>query len=131
MKKISIIILFVTVFLGSCQKNFLSRAPLDSYSNATLWKSENDAMAALNGCYSGWEVGDNVVYDDCITDNAYDQFPWEGYETYASGLATPSNTGVNKYDYTTIQRCNWFLDNIDKVPDASFNPASLKARMKA
>lgn len=133
MKKISII-LFVTVFLSGCQKDFLNREPLDSYSNATLWKSQNDAMTALNGCYSGWEYGDDVIYDDCYSDNCYDQFPWEGYEYYASGLATSqsySSQDYNKYDYNTIQRCNWFLDNIDNVPDASFNPTSLKARMKA
>ncbi|MEX6686247.1 RagB/SusD family nutrient uptake outer membrane protein [Danxiaibacter flavus] len=128
MKKTIIFLLASAVFIG-CKKDFLNTAPLDAYSNTTLWKSQNDALAALNGCYSGWEYGDNVVYDDCITDNAYDQFPWEGYETFASGLSTPSNPGINKYDYTTIQRCNWFLDNIENVT-ANID-ATIKERMKA
>ncbi|MDH7460709.1 RagB/SusD family nutrient uptake outer membrane protein [Chitinophagaceae bacterium 26-R-25] len=129
MKKITIC-LFVAAALSGCKKDFLNTAPLDAYSNSTLWKSQNDALAALTGCYSGWELGDNVVYDDCISDNAYDQFPWEGYETFASGLATATDPGINKYDYTTIQKCNWFLDNIDNVPAAKID-ATIKERMKA
>jgi len=129
MKK-TIIFLFAAAVFSGCKKDALNTTPLDAYSNATLWKSQNDALAALNGCYSGWEYGDNVVYDDCLTDNAYDQFPWEGYETFASGLATPSNPGVNKYDYTTIQKCNWFLDNIGNVPAEKID-ATVKERMKA
>lgn len=118
-----------TLLLTACKKDVLNTAPLDTYSNKALWTSKNDAMAALTGCYSGWEYGDNVLYDDCISDNGFDQFPWEGYEIFASGLATATNPGVNKYSYTTIQRCNWFLDNVDKVPAASLDNA-LRSRMK-
>jgi hypothetical protein len=126
MKKASLSILFVALLLTGCDKDFLNRYPLDSYSNETLWKTASDANSALAGCYSGWEYGDNVIYDDCTTDNAYDQFPAEGFETFASSLATASNAGVGKYDYTTIQRCNWFLDNVDKTP----MDATLMTRMK-
>jgi hypothetical protein len=130
MKSVFFIILLAIIALSACNNSFLNTAPLDSYSNSSLWKTENDAMSALSGCYSGWEYGDNVVYNDCMSDNAYDQFPWEGYETFASGLSTPSNPGVNQYNYITIQRCNWFLDNIDKVPSSSLDD-SLRLRMKA
>jgi len=130
MKKNLIYILLATAVLTSCKKNILDTKPLDQYSNATLWSSKADANAALTGCYSGWEYGDNVIYDDCMSDNGIDQFPWEGYETLASGLATPSDPGVSKYDYKTIQRCNWFLDNVDRVPASSLN-GELKARMKS
>jgi hypothetical protein len=129
MKKKLIYILLTTAVLASCKKDVLDTKPLDQYSNGTLWSSKADANAALTGCYSGWELGDNVIYDDCMSDNGIDQFPWEGYETFASGRATASDPGVNKYSYLTIQRCNWFLDNIDKVP-ANALDNTLKARMK-
>lgn len=122
-------LLIAAVFTG-CKKDILNTKPLDRYSNETLWTSKADANAALTGCYSGWELGDNIVYDDCMSDNGYDQFPWEGYETFASGLATPSDPGVNKYSYLTIQKCNWFLDNVDKVPTSSLDN-TLKERMKS
>jgi len=129
MKKVRIIITAFTSLAAvvGCKKDFLNKVPLDSYSNSTLWTSSKDAAAALNGCYSGWESGDDVIYYDCFTDNAYDQFPWEGFEPVAQGNATPTNTGsANRWSYTTIQRCNWFLANVDKTP----MDASLKTRMK-
>jgi starch-binding outer membrane protein, SusD/RagB family len=129
MKKKILYIFFAGALLSGCKKDILNTSPLDAYSNNSLWTSKNDANAALTGCYSGWEYGDNVLYDDCISDNGFDQFPWEGYETFASGLATPSDPGVNKYSYTTIQRCNWFLANVDKVPASSLDN-TLKLRMK-
>jgi len=130
MKKKLIYIILATAVLTGCKKDVLDTKPLDKYSNLTLWSSKADANAALTGCYSGWELGDNVIYDDCISDNGIDQFPWEGYETFASGLASPSDPGVNKYSYTTIQRCNWFLDNVDKVPVSALDN-TLKTRMKS
>jgi len=129
MKNKLLYIFLAGALLTGCKKEFLNTSPLDVYSNNSLWKSKGDANAALTGCYKGWELGDNILYDDCLTDNGIDQFPWEGYETFASGLATPGDPGVNKYDYTTIQRCNWFLDNIDKVPAAAIDD-NLRARMK-
>ncbi|WP_447640554.1 MULTISPECIES: RagB/SusD family nutrient uptake outer membrane protein [Chitinophagaceae] len=125
--KILYIALLSGMFIAGCRK--LDTQPLDKYSNKSLWTSKGDADAALTGCYSGWEDGANIVYDDCISDNGIDQFPWEGYETFASGLATPSDPGVNKYDYTTIQNCNWFLDNVDNVPSNSLDE-NTKNQMK-
>ena len=128
MKKTAFIILGL-ILLQGCRKDFLDTKPRDSYSNSTLWASSSDAGAALSGVYNGWETSDNVVYRDCMTDNAFNQFPWEGYETFASGLATAANPGVNYYNYGTIQRANWFLDNVDKVP-ASAMDNDTKNRMK-
>nr|WP_199080468.1 RagB/SusD family nutrient uptake outer membrane protein [Pedobacter sp. ASV19] len=130
MKKTFLYILLAATFSTGCKKNILDTSPLDVYSDNSLWTSKNDAMAALTGCYSGWEYGDNVIYDDCLSDNGIDQFPWEGYETFASGLASASNPGINKYDYKTIQKCNWFLANIDRVPESALD-ATLRLRMKA
>lgn len=127
MKNINIIFCFCIAVLTACDDNFLDRTPLDEFSEATLWSSEADATAALNGCYQGWEDGTWITYMDCGSDNAFNPYPWEGYNMFGNGsLLTPTNTGNHKWDYTVIQKCNWFLENVDKTPMSE----ALIARMK-
>lgn len=128
MKKI-IFILVALLILQGCRKDFLDTKPKDTYINDDLWTTKSDALTALNAVYKDWEKGEKILYRDCMSDNAYNQFSWDGYETFARGLATPNDPGVNTYTYTTILRCNWFLDNIDKVPATALDKAT-KERMK-
>lgn len=126
MKKV-IYILAATILFSSCKKDFLNRQPLDEYSESSLWSNAKDAETALNGCYNGWESADRLIYMDCASDNAYNQFPWEGYTALGNmQLLTPTNTGAGMWDFGTIQRCNWFLANVDKTPMDD----NLKARMR-
>jgi len=114
----------------SCKKSFLDRNPLDSYTNDVLWHSANDALTALNGCYSTWGKNNNGYFSafaDCATDNAFDQFPWENWLSLSAGIATPTSTGFTKWNFTCIQTCNWFLDNVGKTN----MDATLKARFIA
>lgn len=115
-------------FFTACNKDFLDREPLDAYNDENIWKNENDLVAALNGCYKGWEDIYNVIYLDCATDNGYNQWPWEGYTSFGNGTVTPSDVdAANRWNYTTIQKCNTFLENADK---ATADQAK-KDRMKA
>ena len=129
MKKYFFITCLAATLLSSCSNDFLERNPKDNYSNSSLWTSKTDVTAALNGCYAGWEYADNVVFSDCMTDNEFDQFPWDGYETFAAGFSTPTDPGVDRWDFKSIQKCNWFLDNIDNVP-ASAITDEFRARVK-
>jgi len=126
--------LFITLVIlaslasSGCKKDFLNRAPLDSYTNAVLWKSSNDVIAALNGCYSKWGGSNNGYYGvfaDNNSDNTFDQFPWENWLALSAGIATPTNTGYSKWNYSCIQTCNWFLDNVGSTN----MDAALKARV--
>lgn len=132
MKKIFLFLFLVSVLsLGSCQDDFLEKTPKDAYSDASLWSSKADALAALNGCYAGWESGSSIIGDDCFTDNGFDQFGWDGFEPMASGLISPGDDWFpNFWSYKTIQRCNWFLSNVDKTPASSLDD-DLKNRMKS
>jgi hypothetical protein len=128
MKRSFIISSVAILFFCSCSKSFLDRQPLDEYSESSLWTSASDAEAALNGCYSGWEDGSWLFYMDCASDNAFNPYPWEGYSMLGNASQlTANNTGNNKWSYNTIQKCNWFLANVDKTP----MDAALMARMKA
>ncbi|MGZ3763959.1 MAG: RagB/SusD family nutrient uptake outer membrane protein [Mucilaginibacter sp.] len=139
MKKIFILNITVILLFTACKKDFLNRQPLDAYSNSTLWTSASDATAALNGVYAGWTSnwsdnaagwadGFNVIYFDCFSDNAYSQYPWEGFQSYGNGLITPTDGNAdNLWNYTTIQKCNFFLANIGITP----MDATLKKQMIA
>jgi hypothetical protein len=118
----------VILFCSSCKKDFLDRQPLDQYSESSLWTSASDAAAALNGCYSRWESGSWIFYIDCASDNAFNPYPWEGYAMMGNmGQLSANNTGNGKWSFGTIQKCNWFLANVDKTPMEE----GLKKRMKA
>ncbi|PSL43067.1 putative outer membrane starch-binding protein [Chitinophaga niastensis] len=115
MKKYFCYIIIVAAALSSCKKDFLQRAPLDALSDATFWNSDKDAIAAVNGCYKGWETGYNIIYLDCAADNSYNPFPWEGYTDLGSGYATPTNGNIAvRWDFTTVRKCNEVLENIGK-----------------
>lgn len=129
MKKYHIISMAMMAFLlSSCAKSFLNRQPTNAYSISSLFTDSSDVIAALNGCYNGWnnpfsDSGPswadalNVQYMDCVSDNAYSQFPWEGFQAYGSGLATSNNTNDESlWNFVTIQKCNWFLKNVVKAP---------------
>lgn len=131
-------IVAISLLFTACKKDFLNRTPQDAYSNSSLWTSASDATAALAGVYNGqgWSYGDDgngwasatwIVYLDCASDNAYNQYPWEGFQAYGNGTVNPSTGDASAYNYTAITRCNFFLANIDKTP----MDATLKANMIA
>jgi hypothetical protein len=129
MKKLAMICFAgVLISLSACKKSILDKEPLDKYSTSALWKSSSDALAVVNGCYNNWEDGANVMYMDCASDNAYGQFIWEGYTAVGNGFLSATDTDViNRWKYVNIQRCNWFLANIDPTPMDEV----LKRRFKA
>lgn len=112
----------------ACQKDFLDRIPSDGYSNESLWTTEAAAAAALNGCYKGWETSTSILYMDAVSDNSYSQWAWDNYQHLGNGTATATDPQVvNQWDYVTIQRCNWFIENVDKATIGD----ALKKRFKA
>lgn len=137
-------ILTVVLLFTACKKNFLDRSPQDAYSNSSLWTDANDATAALAGVYNGqyWSFSDDgngwadatwIVYLDCASDNAYSQYPWEGFQGYGNGTATPASVGVTNasaYNYTAITRCNFFLANIGNTPMDDTLKANMIAQVR-
>jgi hypothetical protein len=136
-KKFVLNILAISLLFTACKKDFLSREPQDAYSNASLWTSASDASAALAGVYNGssvtyaneagWATATWMIYLDCASDNAYNQYPWEGFQAYGNGSVNPSTGDASAYNYTGITRANFFLANIGKTP----MDATLKANMIA
>lgn len=103
------------LFITSCS-DFLDTAPYDSLSPSTTWKTESDAQHFAVACYSGMINSSNLFSIDCASDIGYNNFSWEGFKPIGDGTMTASNTGASYYSFTTIRKCNEFLENIEKVP---------------
>lgn len=111
----------VALTATSCN-DFLTTTPYDALSPSTTWATEDDAQKFAVGCYGGdndqvpgWESGETLLYLDCMSDFAYNNFPWEGYTSFGNGTISPSG-GHSFYSYSVIRRCNTFLENVEGIP---------------
>lgn len=110
------IVLGMAALLGTSCSDFLDVTPKDALSPSTTWQTETDAEKFAIGCYDGWEDGGSLLYFDCGSDFGYNNFSWEGYRPWGDGTLSASNTGASLYSFTTIRRCNTFLENVEAIP---------------
>ncbi|WP_078671002.1 RagB/SusD family nutrient uptake outer membrane protein [Chitinophaga eiseniae] len=120
------------LLLGSGCSKKLDKAPLSQFSNENFWKSEGDAMLALAAVYRGniaggteftlsdWWSYVGIVFLDMSTDNLYDRRGDNSdVNKLTSGGLTATNSQITNYwsgGYTRIARCNYFLENVNRVP---------------
>jgi len=112
--------LFMPAFLSSCKKDFLNREPLDSVTDISFWKTEEQLKLAVNACYNNLRnqntlamenMGDNTIYPP----NSEYQAISAGNYDFTSG--TLNSEWVNLY--AAIRRCNHFLENYTKATNIS------------
>lgn len=120
----SVLIGFSLIF-ASCSDDFLERPPLNSVSENTFWKSENEVWLAVNAIYADLP-GEGTMYEDASADVAHAQYPWESTANdISSGIV---NTTLNAgWSYVDKRKANYFLENVDKAE----MDADLKERYKA
>jgi len=119
---IALVVLLATT--SGCQKNLLDKQPLSSISDATFWKTANDATLALNGVYdtgSGFTgynfwCGTSMVNLDLMAGDGSEK---EGIpDGITDGTLSSTNDFTKAYytqTYTQIARCNNFLDHIGQI----------------
>lgn len=124
-------ILGLSIVLCSCSKDVLEVASTTQISSETFWQTESDARLALNGIYSTLaDLEQNYIYYDVLSDNAYNNYPWEGYKAIADGTHDARGPGVISWIWSDcfkgIGRANVVLDNIDNVEglDESFKKST-------
>lgn len=111
--------LILSLFLMSCNDDFLERIPQDQLSDESFWKIEDDAVKYTTSIYRYFpEPANFIIMTDGYTDNAIPVHVFADQGNISSGTATAS-TGHFKQLwqqlYRGIRRCNIFLDNIDGV----------------
>lgn len=114
--------------LTACKKDALDTAPTDRLISDFYFKNDKDAEYAVNAIYALLPAID-YLYLDAASDIAFNQKTFERAYPFGNGTQDPT-TSTWAYDYWRnayrgIQRANYFLENVDKVPNLS---AALKAR---
>lgn len=133
--KHTITTIFTSVLLltTACDDDsFLTSISHGNMTDPTFWTSEADALGALQDVYSN-TFDPEQSYKECRSDNAVQLYDWmdEGTRLIADGTITPFTSVAEKTwekYYKSIRKCNWFLENIEKVP---FTTTGLKERMIA
>lgn len=139
MKNIKLFCLVALFALGSCKKDFLEQSNPDALNIKNSFKTENDVLLAVNGCYgllrSGNTIGEG---SDLWTDQRADDTGTNDNQSNAGepfGFNNFSLIPTNSYlfshwasMYSVISNCNIVLSNIDKV---TFAKPETKQRYKA
>lgn len=116
MKKILYTLLIGAFTLSSCQKDFLERPPLDELVDETFFKTEDQLLLALNGCYA-YIKGKNTVDMENLGDNTLNSSQNDNLRistgNFNSDLGVLNSEWTSAYD--GIRRCNAFLENYQKA----------------
>ncbi len=126
MKRIKYIIIalaYITLIITGCKKGELDKQPLDASSGTNYWKTETNAVQAVNNIYR--YVGDFTyrIFLSAATDDSYAWSNWPSDILYVGNGSAKSSTGVFshywKNSYQMIAAANNVLDNISKVSGMS------------
>ena len=131
--------LLLLLALGSCKKDFLQQNDPNSVAITNYFKSENDVLLAVNGCYSALRSANTIgETSDLWTDQRSDDTGTNDSQSNSGEPFQFNNFSLvpgNSYLYThwlamynVISDCNIILDNIDK---ATFSNANNKKIYKA
>lgn len=115
--------------LSACSKDFLDKKPQGERVDATFYKSQDDAIAAINAAYDplGWDFTNNaftseflfgdIVSDDAVKggENLGDQPYIQELEIFQGKPSNPSLGGVWKQCYSGIYRTNLVLDKVPAI----------------
>lgn len=133
-------LVLVAVILAACSKDFLDRKPLVGTTEENFYKTEDDAIAAINAAYAPlqfeispaghfrWFWGD-IMSDDATKGGSGDNDVFELLllETFQGPPNTDMLESEWSANYEGIYRANVVLE---KVPDIEMDPV-LKARILA
>jgi starch-binding outer membrane protein, SusD/RagB family len=113
------------LFLPACSEDILDKYPLDRYSDPIVWSDADLASRYLNDIYTwvpnGWgRRGHTYGVGPFALEHSY--LKGGTLLEYDRGIINPDNLGLDRghlnWDkFSRIQTLNYFLDNIDKVPD--------------
>ncbi|WP_183565936.1 RagB/SusD family nutrient uptake outer membrane protein [Mucilaginibacter sp. SP1R1] len=136
---IKLVCLVALLALGSCKKDFLQQTNPDANTITNAFRTENDVLLAVNGCYALLRSGNTIGEgSDLWTDQRSDDTGTNDNQSNAGEPFAFNNFSLiptNSYLYThwqnmynVISNCNIVLSNIDKV---TFAKPATKQQYKA
>ncbi len=133
MKKL-ILTFLLSITIISCSEEFLETPNPNQLAAGIFWQSEADAFLALNGIYAnlqssalyrgalnGWQ---GIPAYDCLGDNGFNQYTWEGPGTFMEGNYNTANRQFNAIwfdSYRGIARANDMIFNVEKADESLIN----------
>lgn len=113
------LILFTLLFLvvAGCKKDFLDSKPLDKYSDEDVWRDSTLAGLFLNNLYATLPTQFGGTMTDAYTDELYSSGNVSIYNgTFLASSVPYSISNTYNYSYSSIRRCNIYLENVDRLP---------------
>jgi len=123
MKRIIYKIIFlpvVFILLNTACESLLDVEPSDTFSTTSYWKTEEHALAGINGCYNAlypWRGLVHFMEFDLITSNSMPYNEANGTQAIGKGehlSITPLIETLWQNCYRGIGRTNTFLDNVPR-----------------
>lgn len=115
-------IFVLTMTINACSK--LETDPTDRIISKAYWKTDEDAIKAVNGIYSTIPALD-YIYLDCASDIAWNELSYERAHLLGNGSQNAElftwATDKWRASYETIQRVNTLLENISSVENIDEN----------
>lgn len=119
--KFTILLVATSLLFTACDRELLDTVPNDRLSESVFWKTENDARLATNSLYTDLD-STNIFSWDALTDIGHVNQPFDLHAYIELGQydATSSRIfGEWAKAYKGIRACNYFLENVDKVPSTN------------
>jgi len=129
----NLLIILGVLFLSGCSKEFTEKYSLTNIPEETFWKTEQDAILAINAIYD--VLQDRAAYSgslndgpsgltqyDGLGDNCFNNYKFEGPGNFMEGNITPAHSlfaGLWASSYRGIFRANDALEKIPTIPSIS------------
>lgn len=103
----------------SCD-DFFELYPKDQLTTSTYWNTADDAEAAVTAAYNWWVnnyIGSKFIfYEDSYSDIGFNYTNASNMRNMGRGSVSPAATPNYWKQYEPIRRCNFVIENIDRIP---------------
>jgi hypothetical protein len=111
---------------SACNKDYLDKAPLTGPSNQSFFTSQDELILAVNGIYTAMAISPTDAMPFNTTIDATTDINWDRNTSGLQALGKGNQDSNSDYAlsiwssfYKLIARCNFILDNVNKVKDVT------------
>lgn len=116
-KKYILVAVLFAAMSGSCKRDILDTVPNDRVSSAVYWKTENDALYAVNAVYASLDAVNLFVLDG-ITDIGHTNTTFTVEYRIENGTYDAAHSRIQsewENGYRSVFLANEVLSNIDRI----------------